>query len=108
MLCYGAVCTKELMNPYRWLNGAVVLADVMDDARDTERTGEAQQVSQEAECDAEDKGSAKCFPQGLPDPLGALGCCSLRPLRKDQKKKRYHSFHHLTESPPVLLHQSLC
>lgn len=68
---------------HRLLNGAVILADVVDDARDAERTGEAQQVGQEAECDAEDERSAECFPQGLPDQLWAQGCCALRPLRED-------------------------
>lgn len=47
--------------PHRWLNGAIVLADVVDYARDAERTGKAQQVGQEAERDAEDERSAKCF-----------------------------------------------
>lgn len=74
--------------PHRLLNGAVILADVVDDARDAERTGEAQQVGQEAECDAEDERSAKCFPQGLPDQLWAQGCCALRPLREDKKKEK--------------------
>lgn len=68
---------------HRRLNGAVVLADVVDDARDAKRTGEAQQVGQEAECDAEDERSAECFPQGLPDPFWTLGCHALRPLKKD-------------------------
>ena len=58
---------------------------MVDDARDAERTGEAQQVGQEAECDAEDKTPAKRFPQGLPDPLRTLGGCPLRPLKKDLK-----------------------
>lgn len=74
--------------PHRLLNGAVILADVVDDARDAERTGEAQQVGQEAECDAEDERSAECFPQGLPDQLWAQGCCALRPLREDKKKEK--------------------
>lgn len=47
---------------HRLLNGAVILADVVDDARDAERTGKSQQVSQEAERDAEDERSAECFP----------------------------------------------
>lgn len=80
MLCYPTVCTAEWLRSHRLLNGAVVLADVVDDARDAERTGKAQQVCQEAERNAEDKRSAKCSPQGLPDPLRALGGCSLRPL----------------------------
>jgi len=62
-----------LTPPHLRLIGAVVFADVVDDARDAERAGEAQQVGQEAECDAEDERSAECFPQGLPDPLWALG-----------------------------------
>lgn len=70
------------LNPHRLLNGAVVLADVVDDARDAEGTGEAQQVGQEAECDAENERSAERFPQGLPDQLWALGCCALRLLRE--------------------------
>lgn len=39
----------------------------MNDARDAERTGKTQQVGQEAEGDAEDKGPAERFPQRLPD-----------------------------------------
>lgn len=74
-----------LLPPHRLLNGAVVLANVVDDARNAERTGEAQQVSQEAECDTEDKRSAERFPQSLPDPLWALGGRPLRPLKKDLK-----------------------
>lgn len=68
-------------SPHRLLNGSVVLADVVDDARDAQRTGESQQVGQEAERDAEDKRSAKCFPQSLPDHLRAQGSRALRPLR---------------------------
>lgn len=75
------------LTPHRLLNGAVVLADVMDDAGDAQWAGEAKQVGQETECDAEDEGSAECFPQGFPDQLWALGCCALRPLR-DGKKER--------------------
>lgn len=73
------------LTPYRLLNGAVILADVVDDAGDAERAGEAQQVGQEAECDAEDKRSAKRFPQGLPNRRRAKGCCALRPLRKKKE-----------------------
>ena len=76
------------LTPHRPLNGAVVFADVVDDARNAERTGKAQQVGQEAERDAEDERFAKCFPQGLPDLLWTLGCCCLRPLKKDKKKDR--------------------
>lgn len=65
------------------MNGAVVLADVVDDARDAERTGKTQQVGQEAECDAEDKRPAKRFPQGLPDPLRTLWGSPRRSLKKD-------------------------
>lgn len=88
MLRYAVLlCARQCGRPpHRLLNGAVVLADVMDDAGDAERAGEAQQVGQEAERDAEDERSAKCFPQRLPDQLRALGCCVLRPLREDQKK----------------------
>lgn len=53
--------SKAISHPHRWLNGAIVLADVVDNARDAERTGKAQQVGQEAERDAEDERSAKCF-----------------------------------------------
>lgn len=88
LLCCVAVCMAAWPTPHRLLNGAVILADVVDDARDAERTGEAQQVGQEAECDAEDERSAKCFPQGLPDQLWAQGCCALRPLREDKKKRK--------------------
>lgn len=88
MLCYAILlCAWQCGRPpHRLMNGAVVLADVVDDARDAERAGEAQQVGQEAECDAEHERSAECFPQSLPDQLWALGCCVLRPLREDQKK----------------------
>lgn len=88
LLCCVAVCMAAWPTPHRLLNGAVILADVVDDARDAERTGEAQQVGQEAECDAEDERSAECFPQGLPDQLWAQGCCALRPLREDKKKRK--------------------
>lgn len=74
------------MSPYRLLDGAVIFADVVDNARDTEGTSKAQQISQEAECDAEDERSAKGFPQGLPDQLRAQGCSALRPLSADTKK----------------------
>lgn len=37
----------------------ILLADVVDDARDTERPSEAQQVSQEAKGDADDEGTSK-------------------------------------------------
>ncbi len=83
VLCYVSVCRAVCLTPHRLLNGSVVLTDVVDDARDAERTGEAQQVGQEAACDTEDERSAKCFPQGLPNQLWALGCCALRPLRED-------------------------
>lgn len=86
LLCCVAVCMASWLTPYRLLDGAVILADVVDNARDTEGTGEAQQVGQEAECDAEDERSAECFPQGLPDQLWAQGCGALRPLSKDKKK----------------------
>lgn len=72
--------------PHRWLNGAIVFADVVDYARDAERTGKAQQVGQEAERDAEDERSAECFSQGLPDPLWTLQCYALRPLKGNKKK----------------------
>lgn len=55
----------------------------MHDARDAKRTGEAQQVGQEAEGDAEDKGPAEGFPQSPPDPLGALRRCALGSLQTD-------------------------
>lgn len=86
MVCYPTACMAKWLSSHRRLNGAIVLADVVDDARDAEGSGKTQQVSQEAECNAEDKRSAKCFPQGLPDPLWTLGRCSLRPLIKDKKK----------------------
>lgn len=86
MLCNTILCTAVWFAPHRLMNGAVVLANVVDDAGDAERAGEAQQVGQEAESDAEDERSAECFPQGLPDPLWALGCCALRPLREDKQK----------------------
>lgn len=73
---------------HRLLNCAVVLADVVDDAWDAEGAYKAQQVSQEAECDAEDERSAECFPQGLPDQLWAQWRCALRPLREDRKKEK--------------------
>lgn len=52
----------------------------MDDAGDAERAGEAQQVGQETEGDAEDQGSTEGLPQGLPDLLGPLGDGALGPL----------------------------
>lgn len=73
------------LTPYRLLNGAVILADMVDDAGDAERAGEAQQVSQEAECDAENKRSAERFPQSLPNRCRAKGCCALWPLRKKER-----------------------
>lgn len=82
---YGAFGISPL-HSHRWLDGAVVLADVVDDAGDAERTGEAQQVGQEAECDAEDERLAKRFPQRSPDPLWSLGRCALRPLRGGKRK----------------------
>lgn len=87
LLCCFAVCFVVLqLSPYRLLDGAVIFADVVDNARDTEGTGEAQQVGQEAECDAEDKRPAECFPQGLPDQLRAQGCGALWSLSADTKK----------------------
>lgn len=79
-------CVSVWSSPHRLLYGAVVLADVVHDARDAERPGETQQVGQEAECDAEDERPAKRFPQGLPDPLWTLGRRALRPLKKEKKK----------------------
>ena len=61
---------------------------MVDDAGDAEGACEAQQVGQEAECDAEDERSAECSPQGLPDQLWAQRRCALRPLREDRKKER--------------------
>lgn len=72
MLCFPIMCMAEVLSPHRRLNGAVVLADVVHDARDAERAGEAQKVGHEAECDAEDERSAKRFPQCLPDQLWSL------------------------------------
>lgn len=72
--CVTIACIAvRFFSPHRLLNSAVVLADVVDDAGDAEGPGEAQQVSQEAECDAEDERSAECFPQRLPDQLWSLG-----------------------------------
>ena len=67
VLCCVIVCAAVQLPPHRLLDGAVVLADVVDDAGDAERTGKAQQVGHESECDAEHEGSAECFPQSLPD-----------------------------------------
>lgn len=47
---------------HRLLNGAIVFADVVNDPRDAEGAGEAQQVGHEAERDAEDEGPAERFP----------------------------------------------
>lgn len=80
------VCVAACSSPHRCLNGAVVLADVVDDARDAERAGEAQQVGQEAERDAEDERSAERPPQGPPDQLWTLGRRALRPLREDEEE----------------------
>lgn len=47
---------------HRLLNGAIVSADVVNDARDAERASKAQQVGHEAERDAEDERPAESFP----------------------------------------------
>ena len=62
MLCCVVLCHVMLGLYYRLLDGAVVLADVVDDARDAKGTSKTQQVSQESECDAEDERSAEGFP----------------------------------------------
>ena len=67
VLCLFIVCTAVKLPPHRLLDGAVVLADVVDDAGDAERTGKAQQVGHESECDAEHERSSEGFPQSLPD-----------------------------------------
>lgn len=73
---------------HRRLNGAVVPADVVHNSGDAEGAGEAQQVGQEAECDAEDERSAKGLPQGLPDHLGTQRRRSLGPLKEHSGGKR--------------------
>lgn len=82
-----------LPKPHRLLDGAVILADVVNDARDAERTGEAQQVGQEAEGDAEDERSAERPPQGLPDGRRARRCRDLRPLSSEDGRRRRRQAH---------------
>lgn len=67
VLCSVIVYTAVQLPPHRLLDGAVVLADVVDDAGDAEGTSKAQQVGHESECDAEHERSAEGFPQSLPD-----------------------------------------
>lgn len=73
---------------HRRLNGAVISADVVHNSGDAEGAGEAQQVGQEAECDAEDERSAKGLPQGLPDHLWTQRRGSLGPLKEHRGRKR--------------------
>ena len=81
----GLVVWPAGRRSHRGLDGAVVLADVVHDARDTERPGEAQQVGQEAEGDAEDEGPPEGLPQGPPDLLGPQGDGALGPLGGDER-----------------------
>lgn len=67
---------------HRRLNGAVIPADVVHNSGDAEGASEAQQVSQEAECDAEDERPAKGLPQSLPDHLWTRRCRSRRSLKE--------------------------
>lgn len=75
------------------LNGAIVFADVVYNARDAERASEAQQVSHETKCNAEDERSAEGFSQGLPDPFWTQWCCALRSLEDDTKKRGQRERH---------------
>lgn len=70
------------------LDGTIVFADVVNDAGDAERAGEAQQVSHDAERDAEDERPAESFPQSQPDPLRTLRCSALRLLSERSTKKK--------------------
>jgi len=74
--------------PHRLLNGTIVFADMVNDARDAEGSNKAQQISQEAESDTEDETSAESFPQGQPDPLWTLGCCALRTLKRGEINRK--------------------
>lgn len=45
----------------------IITADVMDDAGDAQRSGKAQQVSDETVSDAEEQRASKCLPQSIPN-----------------------------------------
>lgn len=69
----------------------IVAADVMNNPRDAERPGEAQQVGHEAESDAQQQRSAERLTQGTPDPPRALqrdGTVLLHTPREREREDR--------------------
>lgn len=63
----------------------ILPAYVVDDARDAQRPGEAQQVSYEAEGDAQEQGPPKSLLHCPPDPPGATGDSSALFLHGGEK-----------------------